>query len=377
MPSTTPVLIDATAIPAELGGVGRYLEGLVTGLVDAGADFSLVARPEHASRFRTLAPGRRVLTSPAWTSRTPLRLLWEQLGLPLLARRVGARLVHSPHYTRPLVRRGPRVVTLHDATFFSDPERHGALKRGFFSAWTRLALRDRRTVCVVPSEATASELRRFVRGARAHVVVAHHGVDAALFRPPTAAETEAARPLLDLAPGRPWIAFLGTIEPRKNVGVLIEAHHRLRDADPDFPDLVIAGGRGWDDDALALLDARRPGDGLHEVGYLPLETLPALLGGSEAVVYPSVAEGFGLPVLEAMATGACVLTTRWTAIPEVGGDAVAYTDVSVDALVESLRSLMDDEALRGRLGRAGRARAAEFTWRRTADRHLVAYEEAA
>ena len=376
MRSDIRVLIDGTAVPPQLGGVGRYLEGLVAGLGEAGHAVTVVVRAEHAEHFRSLGGDLRVVTAPSWTSSTPLRLLWEQTGLPLLARRLRADVLHSPHYTRPLLRRGARVVTLHDATFFSDPDRHGRLKRRFFTAWTTLALRDARTICVVPSAATASELRRFVTGARAAVHVAHHGVDTSLFRPPTADEVAAALPALGLEPGQPWLAFLGTIEPRKNVALLLRAHRELRRRGVEVPDLLLAGGRGWDLEAAALLDASSPSDGVHELGYLPLETLPVLLGGAELVVYPSTAEGFGLPVLEAMATGACVLTTRSTAIPEVGGEAVAYVETTVEALVAELESLLADVPRRRELGLRGRERAATFTWRRTAETHVTAYEAA-
>jgi glycosyltransferase involved in cell wall biosynthesis len=268
------------------------------------------------------------------------------------------------------------VVTLHDATFFSDPDRHGRLKRLFFSYWTRRALRDARTECVVPSAATAAELRHHVPGVRSRVRVALHGVDLTTFRVPRESEAADLRESIGLPPGARWITFLGTIEPRKNLAILLQAHQDLRRVDPSTPDLLVAGGRGWDHAALSLLDGLTPTEGVHALGYVPVEALPALLGGSEIVAYPSSAEGFGLPVLEAMATGACVLTTRSTAIPEVGGDAVAYAEPTRHALGEALRSLLADAPRRESLGAAGRERAETFTWSRTATEHTAAYEAA-
>ncbi|MBD8538747.1 glycosyltransferase [Frigoribacterium sp. CFBP 8751] len=371
------VLIDGTAVPSELGGVGRYLEGLVVGLTESHRSFALVVRREHEEHFRRLAPDADVITAPRFVDVKPFRFAWEQLCLPWLRIRSGARALHSPHYTFPLWARH-RVVTIHDATFFSDPASHGRLKRAFFSFWIRASLRCR-LVCIVPSHSTASELLRFVGSGRASVSVAHHGVDHKTFLPPTGEEIDEVRHVLGLAPGRPWLAFLGTIEPRKNVGALLAAHARLRGerGASNVPDLVVAGARGWDADASAALDRLGPDDGVREVGYLPFASLPAFLGGATVVAYPSSAEGFGLPVLEAMSCGSCVLTTDASALPEVGGQAVAYSRTDVDSLTASLRTLLDDPDRRAALGRAGIARAAGFTWAACAEVHVTAYEDAA
>jgi glycosyltransferase involved in cell wall biosynthesis len=375
VPTQQTVLIDGTAIPSQLGGVGRYLEGLTSGLSSLGFPFHLVLRAEHVEHFRSLAPLATIHTAPGLTSRTPLRFVWEQTGLVRLARRLRAGVLHSPHYTFPLLARRTRVVTLHDATFFTDPAAHTPVKRVFFSTWIRLALRGRLTG-VVPSLATARALAAAVPAARAELTVAHHGVDRTVFRPPTGDEIAAVRAALGLGAGDQWIAFLGTIEPRKNLGNLIRAHAALRAERADVPTLVIAGARGWDADAVAELDRLGPEDGVLEAGYLPLNLLAALLGGAQVVAYPSIAEGFGLPVLEAMASGACVLTTARTALPEVGGDAVAYAEPDAASLKAALDGLLSAPAERARLAGLALDRAAEFTWEACAERHVEAYGRA-
>ena len=369
------VLIDATSVPPDRGGVGRYLDGIIPALAATGAAVSVVCKPDDAEHFR--ASGLTVITASAATASTARRFVWEQLTLPGVARRAGAHTIHSPHYTFPLFTRRARVVTVHDLTFFSHPELHTTVKRLFFRGWIRLS-RLFRTVVVAPSSATASEYRRITGAPARRVVVALHGYDHEHFHLPTDSESATLAASFD-PPVRRWIAFLGTLEPRKNVVALVQGFERATAglAPADRPSLLLAGGPGWDtaiDPAIDAAVAR--GYDVRKLGYLPLDTLSAFLGGAEIVAYPSLGEGFGLPVLEAMATGASVLTTRRLALPEVGGDAVAYTDTDAASIAESITRLMRDPAERDRLGSAAVARAHEFTWARCAASHTEAYERA-
>ena len=365
------VLLDATAIPADRGGVGRYVDALVPPLA-AQVDLVVACQPRDAEAFAAL--GARVAVAPARVAGRGPRLLWEQTGLPRLVRAVRADVLHSPHYTMPRRSPVPVVVTLHDATFFSHPELHSPVKARFFRTWTRAAVR-RAGAVVVPSRATGDEVVRFT-GASPHALhVAYHGVDADLFHPVDAAER--ARVAASLGLSGAYVGFLGTLEPRKNVPALVDAWVRAVRDRPDPPALVLAGGRGWDtgvDPAIAAVP-----DHLRVVrpGYLPLADLAGFLAGAQVLAYPSLGEGFGLPVLEAMACGAAVLTTRELSLPEVGGDAVAYCGTAPDAIAEGLAALLDDPDRRARLATAARVRAGEFTWERSAAEHAAAYRAAA
>lgn len=370
-----PVLVDATSIPPNRGGVARYIAGLLQGLAEQDTSVDVVVKPADLDWLRTTAPGHRYRAAPGWTASRPLRLVWEQVGLPAAARRVGARVLHSPHYTFPVIRASRTVVTLHDATFFSDPAAHSRLKVAFFRTWTRLARRLARGT-VAPSTATVRELDRLAGAARRPTVVAHLGVDRDLFRAPTPAETAAFRAAHDLGDDD-WIAFLGTVEPRKRVPQLIAAHRALRAGDgPEPPTLLVAGGLGWDDAARRELTAAgdEPGAPLRYLGYLPIDELRAFLGGARVVVYPSTAEGFGLPVLEAMASGADVLTTDRLAIPEIGGDAVTYTEPDAGPIADALAAVLADApSVRAERVERARRRAAGFTWAACAAVHLGVY----
>ncbi|OLT48247.1 glycosyl transferase family 1 [Saccharomonospora sp. CUA-673] len=369
------VLIDATAVPVDRGGVGRYVDSLVAALDADGAAPSVVCQPRDVELYSDLAPHARIVPAADSTATRTARLTWEQTTLPRLVRRLGVDVVHSPHYTMPLASRAASVVTLHDATFFTDPVLHSSVKARFFRTWTQTALR-RADVCIVPSDATAHELERVAQTGSAHIEVVRHGVDDERFHVPSPEERQAARDAIGIG-STPYVAFLGALEPRKNVPALIRGFaHAVADL-PDPPALVLAGQPGWDRQVESALESVPYRLRVVRAGYLPFDTLAGFLGGSELVAYPSLGEGFGLPVLEAMASGACVLTTRRLALPEVGGDAVAYCGVGAGDVAAALRELLDDPARRARLASAAQQRAKEFSWCSTAERHREAYAKAA
>jgi glycosyltransferase involved in cell wall biosynthesis len=370
------VLVDATAVPADRGGLGRYVDNLLLALARAdGADLAIACQRADADRYRRLGEHVRVVPAPAAIAHRPARLAWEQTGLPQVAETVGADVVHSPHYTMPLRAGRPVVVTVHDVTMFTEPAVQGAARSTFFRSATRTALR-RATRCVVPSEATRAEVQRVLGADADRVDVAYHGVDRAVFHPPDDAEKARVQTRLGLDGSR-WISFLAKIEPRKNVPVLVRAWVRACEGRDDPPALVLAGASGWDDDVDRVVREVPAGLRVLRPGYLRITDLAGFYGGSELLAYPTLGEGFGLPVLEAMSCGAPVLTTRRLALPEVGGDAVAYTEPDVDSLAASLAALLDDEDRRRELAAAGLERAATFTWDRSAQAHLEAYRRAA
>lgn len=368
------VLIDATAVPADRGGVGRYVDSLAQALDADGAPISVVCQPRDVGLYAGLAPRSRIVPAGPSTVTRTARLAWEQTTLPMLARRLNVQVVHSPHYTMPVASPAASVVTLHDATFFTDAVLHSSVKARFFRGWTLTALR-RATMCVVPSHATANELTRVTRVRPRALEIIEHGVDVERFHPPTPEEVQAARAAIGLETA-PYVAFLGALEPRKNVPALIRGFAKAVEHRPNPPALVLAGQPGWDTQVEKALDAAPLRLRVIRAGYLPFDTLAGFLGGAELVAYPSLGEGFGLPVLEAMACGACVLTTRRLSLPEVGGDAVAYCGVGAGDVAVALSELLDDSARRATLAEAAQRRAKEFSWATSAERHREAYGKA-
>lgn len=346
------------------GGTATSILRLAAALARHGTDLDLTGvaarHPDPpAEPFRPAIPVRhlplpRLALYEAWHLPDPLR--W-----PPVQRATGpVDLVHATAVAIPPTAGAPLVVTIHDLAFLHEPgafTRHGLR---FFRRGTALARRHA-TVVVVPSEATAAECRA-AGFDPARIRVVPWGHDA---RPADPAHVERIRRRLGL-PER-YVAFVGTAEPRKNLARLARAWRRA--VGPRVP-LVLAGPPGWG-------EAAPEGDGIVHAGFLVDDDRDAFLAGAACVAYPSLREGFGLPVLEAMAQGAAVVTSAGTATAEVAGDAAVLVDPrDEDAIAGALARLVDEPDAARALGERARARAATFTWERAAAGYLAAYREA-
>jgi glycosyltransferase involved in cell wall biosynthesis len=371
------VLVDATSVPADRGGVGRYVDGLLGGLgrmIGTAVELAVVGLRTDAERYTRMLPAAEIIPAPAAVAHRPARLAWEQTGLPLLAQQVGADVLHSPFYTCPLRAGCPVTVTVHDATFFTEPEHYDKSRRTFFRSAIKTSLRRAHRV-IVPSKATRDELIRLLEADPTRIDVAYHGVDPSAFYPPTVEEKARVGARLGLG-GGPYVAFLGAKEPRKNVPNLIRGWVEAVRERPSPPALVVAGGQGHDDEIDRAVTTVPGHLRILRPGYLRYADLPGFLGGALIAAYPSYGEGFGLPILEAMACAAPVLTTPRLSLPEVGGEAVAYTTEDPDQIAADLAALLDDEPRRLALAKAGFDRAKEFTWESSAEVHIAAWERA-
>jgi glycosyltransferase involved in cell wall biosynthesis len=367
------VLLDVSAVPDQLTGAGVYTTELARAVARRDdVELVLAARSGDVARWEEFAPNAELhAVVPAVR---PLRLAWEQLAAPRVARSRGIDVWHGPHYTMPVRVRAPAVVTVHDLTFFDHPEWHERSKVLFFRRAIAASAR-RAAVIVCVSDATAARLHELAPPA-GRVVVVHHGVDTARFRPVDGADAHAddAR-LAAIGIEAPYLAFVGTLEPRKNLPALVDAFARVASEYPRLR-LVLAGKPGW---GAGDVDRAIAASGVAErvvcPGYLPGDALPALLRRAEAVAYPSYEEGFGLPPLEAMACGTPVLTTADVATAGLARGAVVTAAPGVSGLADGIRRvLVPAEA--ARLRAAGSALAGRFSWSAAAAAHVGAYRAA-
>jgi glycosyltransferase involved in cell wall biosynthesis len=294
---------------------------------------------------------------------------WHALRWPPVERATGpVDLVHATAVAVPPTK-APLVVTIHDLAFLAAPEQYTRHGLRFFRRGTELARRHASLV-LVPSEATAQECRDagFDAG---RIRVVPWGVDA---HDVTADEVAAASQAHGL--DRPYVLFVGTVEPRKNLAAVIAGMRALAGREVD---LALVGPDGWNEDLDARLrELDGTGIGVRRLGFVAPTDLAPLYAGCAAFCFPSLREGFGMPVLEAMAHGAPVVTSSGTATAEVAGPDALLVDPHDHAAVgAALARLLDDPALADDLRARGRARAATFTWDRTAELTAAAYAEAA
>lgn len=362
------VMVDFTQIPLARTGVGVYADHLIDELVALLTPddnlFIVIQSDEPRALEWALIPRLRMVLIPSSLFRNrALLLLFEQLALPLIAAVHGVKVLHSLHYTAPLFAAAKRVVTIHDLTFLLFPELHTRGRLMVMPPFIRAAVR-RADGLVFVSESTQRDADRLLPGRRGMAAVAPLGVDV-----PRALTTERIDDALQkLKVKRPFLLNVGTIEPRKNVVALVHAFEAIAARFPDLS-LVIAGKIGWKH--TAILDAMRNSrfaERIRYIGFITDEEKGALLEACELFVYPSLYEGFGLPLLEAMAAGAPVIGSNISSLPEVVGDAGELVDpLDPDALARTMEQILSDPARRAHLGDAGRARAAMFPWRRTAE----------
>ena len=306
------------------------------------------------------------------TTRPIVRIIWEQLFAPLTLAQLRPALLHGMAFTTPLLWRGKSVVTIFDMSFVRYPDRLTRARRWYLKWFTRLSARRAERVIAI-SESGRREISGLLGIDPRRIDVAVPGV-AGDFRPVPAAEVAAFRSRMGL-PER-FILHVGTLEPRKNLETLVRAYAGLPQR--DHVKLVLVGAKGWQiDPFFRLIEELDLARDIILAGYSAPGELPLWYASSEVFAFPSVYEGFGLPVLEAMACGAPVIVSNATSLPEIAGsDGLLVDPLDVEAWREALAGLLDDPARRADLSAHGRERASQFSWEQTA-RHTVASYRAA
>ncbi len=369
------VALNAHLLTAQAGyrsaGINGYIYNLIRALPDADPSFSYTVftgsqanPPEHA----------RLITHRAqWSTQSPARrILWEQVIQPAALRQTRPDLAHALAFVAPVLSRVPAVVTVYDLSFVHYPALLPATRRLYLRLFTRRSCHQARRVIAI-SHSTARDLIETFGLSPGKIDVAAPGVGAE-FGPLPASEVAVFRAQKGL-PDRFWL-FVGTLEPRKNLPVLLRAYAQLPAADR-LP-LVLAGGKGWMfDEIFRTVETLGLADRVSFPGYVPAEELALWYNAAEAFVYPSVFEGFGLPVVEALACGTPVLVSDVSSLPEAAGDSgYRLPPDDIDAWAAALAHVGRDPAWRAEAGQRGRAHAATFTWENTAAQTVASYRRA-
>ncbi len=364
---------DATTIRGNKTGVGYYSSRLLDRLTRVGGDTNpideLLVLSNRPIAFGPLPRARQVASGYF-----PLRAPWMQGVLPFILREMSPDLCHFTNYLAPLALDRPFVVTFHDMTLQLFPQFHRWRKR-LLTATIAPAIAKRARLVITPSESTKEDLARIFRISKHKIRVIPHAADTH-FRPNTSRKSwSRLRERFQLR--KPYLLYVGTLEPRKNLVRAVEAFSRIR---PRFPDhrFYLAGDVGWrSKELLQSLEAFGLDGAVKHLGYVDEDALPALYSHAELFVYPSLYEGFGFPVLEAMACGVPVLTSKTSSLEEIAAEAALLVDPhDVDCLSEGMEHALSDTRDRETWIGAGLARARSFSWERTARDTLAVYEEA-
>lgn len=371
------IALDYTPAYEQGAGIGRYVRELTAAL----------AAQDHKTDYRLFVAGAvkqglpipigynfqwcpTVLT-PRWLAR-----LWHRLHLPLpIETFVGkVDLYHATDFVLPPTRPSTRtLLQVHDLSYVRVPEAAPPSLKTYLDRVVPASVR-RADHVLADSQATKDDLVALYAVDADKVTVLYGGVDSR-FQPASEVAQRRVRAKYQIGDG-PYILTVGTVQPRKNYARLIEALAQLRTSTQDI-DLVIAGGKGWLEDPIyATIQRLNMQERVHMIGFVDDADLPALYSAAHCFAFPSLYEGFGLPVLESMACDTPVVTSALSSLPEVAGDAALLVDpYDTAAIADALDQLVNDDALRARLIAAGRQQIGHFTWTKAATQLLAIYQQ--
>ena len=361
--------IDARLTFYSQAGISQYTQHLVGQLarLDPESSYLLLQSRKDRRNLASAANQRRVA---CWT---PAHHRFERRALGIETLPLRLDLLHSPDFIPPHSKHFRSVITVHDLAFLRYPEFMTVASRRYYNDQIEAATRRADHIIAV-SEATRADLLELLAVPAGKISVIYEAADER-FRPLSGEEVSAQLKAYDLTPG--YALFVGTFEPRKNIDGLLRAYAILRSDLPDAPRLVMVGKRGWlDDDLLPLVAELGLEEHVRWLESVPYSQLQAIYNGAGVLCMPSYYEGFGLPVLEAMACGKPVIVANRSSLPEVVGDAgVLVNPDDTTEIAAAMQRVLSDNDYAESLSRAGLARAATFSWEKAARETLAVYRQ--
>jgi glycosyltransferase involved in cell wall biosynthesis len=369
MPALATVAVDLRALVPAPTGIGVYTRSLLLALAARqGMRYVGMAHRPPREAAELAAAGVGIEHHDA-----PLGVLWQQLRLPRRLSRGDVDLLWSPLITLPVRCPVPAVATVHDLTALLFPETHTLKVRWSLLPFLRSSFEQARRLVTI-SQATARDLAFHFPQCAEKIRVVYPGIDPE-FKPGDPEEIAATRRELGAPEG--YIFYAGTLEPRKNVGALIDAWELLRAEDSEAPPLVLAGPYGWGSQRLARRIAERERAGVRALGRVERSRLVRLFQAARVFVYPSLYEGFGFPAAEALACGVPVVASNASSLPEVVGDAGLLADPNdAGAFAAQIQSLFASPERSAELAARGLRQASAFLWDRAAREMEEVFQEA-
>lgn len=369
------IYLDVSAAVNSRAGLGRYTRSLADALIaelemPPTLFYNRIAEASVPEQWRALPQRALRMGYKPWRM-----MVWQGQLLRMDFSRLvpGAAVFHATEHLLLPLRDVPTVLTVHDLIFKLFPEHHKKLNYYFLNAAVPLFVR-RADAIIAVSQATKNDLMRHY-GTPDHKITVVHEAAAPHFRVVPISEVSRVRARYNL-PER-FLLSVGTIEPRKNLTRLVEALARLRKGDRNLA-LVVVGSKGWMyDEFFARVEELGLQGAVRMLGFVPDDDLPAVFRAATIYVMASIYEGAGLPLLEAMACGTPVVSSRESSLPELGADVPRYFNpYDVDNMTDVLRTVLEDEALRAHMAAQGPVRAGRFSWQRAARETLDVYEHA-
>ncbi len=365
-------------------GIHQYIAQVLRHLPpNEGMDYTIFSQhhPDFMER-----PDFAPRTSRWPTERRIVRILWEQVAWPYLARKTD--LLHSMAFVTPILTRRPTIVTVYDLSFIHFPDRFPRLQRQYLTTMNRRSCRRARHIITI-SESGRQDVHNFFGVPLERISVVYPGVDA-MYRPLPKEDVAAFRQ----AKGLPkyFLLHVGTLQPRKNIPTLLKSfariqkdaacppHDSMQGAEQDTDlHLVLAGGNGWMfDEIFHLVEQLGIEKRVHFTGYVPDDELSLWYNTATAFVFPSVYEGFGMPVVEAMACGTPVIASNASSIPEAAGTAARlFAPQDVDGLAEAITAVIQSPPLQQKMKQEGLQQASKFSWERAGEETAVVYQREA
>lgn len=361
--------------PGPHTGVGRQLVGLLSGLsrVDSANEYWLYQAAQE--EFSAPAANFRGHAVPVTVASRGRNHLYQALQLPRLAARHNLDVLHIPNTMPLLFPYRPTVVTLYDLAEFALPQRVYEKGRHSYRRLANWLAARRADTIITTSVSTKRDIIRFLGVDEAKIQVIYPGIDHEQFRPQEITPARRAHLTQKYHLPERFLLYVGKIQPRKNLTRLLYAFHQVRQTHPDVH-LVLAGSRGWMNEELdATMQQLDLTQVVHSTGFVADEDLPALYNLAEMLVFPSLYEGFGFPVLEAMACGTPVVTSVTSSLGELAGAAaLCVNPLSVEEIAAAIQTLLDDPRGRDSLRQKGLACAQQFTWTQCAQETLACYQ---